>query len=90
MVERQIGQSSLDSAGGGGTVRMGKKETLEIGGEGGLVASEGASFSASEEPFVSVSKVTPVFSLPTDAEGADKPEIVGGGSSRPSAAFRES
>lgn len=71
-------------------MRMGRKETLETGGDGGLVAFEGASFSASEEPFVSVSKVTPVFSLPTSGVGAGKPETVGGGSSRPSAAFRES
>lgn len=92
MVDKQIGQSSLDSGGGGGTVRMGRKEMLDIGGDTALgrVEALGSSFSASSEPLVSESNVTPDFSLPTDGVGSGRPETIGGGSSSPSAAFRES
>lgn len=108
MVERQMGQSVLVSVGGGGTVRMGRRDVDEIGGDevallgAELVPAAGAAeaevFSlllASEDPFVSVSKVTPDFSLPAlvgaaARVGAGTPDTVGGGNSMPSAAFRES
>jgi len=83
MGSRHIGHRFEDSGGGSGTVRIGRSEVLEIGGD--VLRDSGAFCGEVEDVFLSLPEGSLIFT-----PKRDNPETIGGGNSKPSEAFLES